>query len=569
MSLRRASLWALVPLLAACGPEPSPTPEGGSETGGTPSTTSEASPLGLVDVTAKRGLPAAEGVLPDGTYKLMEMLGAGTGLVDLDKDGRLDLLQPTRRMPWGTGDPLPHLLWMQQPDGTFAEESEARGLVDTSDGVGLAIADFDADGNDDVWFANFGQDRLFRGRPDGTFSDQTEASRMTSDDFAVTACPLDYDRDGDLDLFVVNYVRFDPNTTCNSSGGQEDYCGPDAFDPWPDVLFANDGKGVFADVTEAAGVAKPGSGLGVLALDLTLDGWLDVYVTNDMRDNHLWVNQADGTFTEEAVLRGIGVSGEGRPEASMGVAALDFNADGRLDLYMTHIQGQTNTVYMSVRDGIWVDGTAKTGMGKFDTRTTGFGCVFFDLEHDGDEDLFVANGRVYRQPTPPASDLGDFWSSYGEADQFYVNDGNARFEEVPSDGGSLLGTVRVTRGASLGDLDSDGDLDLVIHAIGNRVRVFENRAAKGHWLSVSVSESYGLAYGAQVTLVDGDSRSIRAFAPSSSYASWNEPRLHFGLGARTAYDALEVRWPDGTLERFPGGSTNRRVDLVRGNGETR
>ncbi|MEX1026255.1 MAG: CRTAC1 family protein, partial [Planctomycetota bacterium] len=449
-------------------------------------------------------------------------------------------------------------------DGSFEERAQALGLGLAADDYGVACADANDDGALDLVLLGREHTRLYRGSGDGRFELARDAASFAPDDWSVAGAWLDYDRDGDLDLFVVNYVRWNPDTTCIGGSGQVDYCGPDAFDPWPDVLYANDGSGTFTNVTAEAGVERPGSGLGVVTADLTEDGWVDIYVANDMRENHLWVNRTDGTFREEGMLRGVGVNGTGRPEASMGVCLDDIDHDGRLDLFMTHIQGQTNTIYSTLRGGLWSDVTARGGMGAFDMEATGFGCAFFDLEHDGDLDLVVANGRVYRQSNALATDLGPFWSNYGESDSFYTNDGRGRFTPQRAAAVDLTGPSRVSRGLAVGDLDGDGDVDMVLSALGNRLRIFENTAGDGHWLRVDarLGADRRSALGAEIEVTVNGRSQRRVLTSTYSYGSASEPIVHFGLGSHATYDALRVVWPDGTEESFPGGEADRTVVLL-------
>ena len=325
--------------------------------------------------------------------------------------------------------PAPNLLFQQQPDGTFLDVTSTADLDDSGYGQGAAVGDTDNDGDLDVYVTNFGRDAFYLNNGDGTFVNATVSAGFSGDHWSSSGAFLDYDRDGDLDLYIVHYLLFDSGIECRSRTDRPVYCGPQSFDGVRDALYRNNGDGSFSDVTAEAGIALPGNGLGVVCADLTGDGWVDIYVANDQEANHLWVNGGDGTFTDEAVIRGVAFNAYGEAEASMGVTAGDVNGDGRLDLFMTHLRDESNTLYIATEYGIFIDASETSGLAAIDRGYTGFGCGFFDYDNDGDLDLALVNGSVRRGSKFPGGNVGDFWSLYAEPNLLFQNDGSGNFTE--------------------------------------------------------------------------------------------------------------------------------------------
>jgi hypothetical protein len=430
------------------------------------------------------------------------------------------------------------------------------------------VGDVDNDGDLDVYLANLGPDAFYRNRGDGTFENATERAGFRNRAWSVAAAFVDVDRDDDLDLFVVHYVDYDPDQKCTGLDGGPDYCNPLAYEGTLDALYRNDGHGTFTDVSAAAGITKPGRGLGVVCADFTGDGWVDIYVANDSEANHLWVNRGDGTFAEEAVLRGAAFNAQGEPEASMGVDAGDADGDGRLDLFMTHLVREKNTLYFASDGGLFGDRTVEAGLAQASLPFTGFGTGFFDYDHDGDLDLAVVNGGVGRGRVWPGAEWGAFWNPLAEPNLLFRNEGGGRFTDVSRSAEPFAGAVEVGRGLAFGDLDDDGDLDLVMGTL-HGVRVFRNHAppAGAHWLIVRPMIGVRDAIGAEVTVVAGGRRTLRLAHAASSYASSSDPRTHFGLGAANRIDRVEIRWPDDVRESFAVAGVDRVVTLWKGEGE--
>lgn len=521
----------------------------------------------LSDVTGSLGLPDAV-TWPAGTYFLPEIMSGGVAVLDLDDDGALDVLH-VRSPPPGLPDaPSPNGVFRQQADGTFRDVGASSGLADPGFGQGVAVGDVDGDGDVDVYFANYGPDTFHLNEGGGTFREATREAGLEHDAWSTSAAFFDLDRDGDLDLHVAHYVDYVETLECFGPDGAREYCGPDKFEPQLDSLFLNDGTGRFREATAELGIDAPGAGLGVVAADFTGDGLVDVYVANDMMANHLWVQQPDGRLVDEAVLRGVAFNARGEAEASMGIAVGDLDENGALDLFMTHLVNQTNTLYLAGRRGLFRDDSDASGMGRVDVPFTGFGCAFVDFDHDGDLDVAVANGRVSRGPS--SSSGQGFWSRYAEPNLLFENRGGARFDDVSRLAGAFGAIADVSRGLAFGDLDRDGDLDLVLGNLRG-LRVFRNEApAPGtHWLQVRCSSGRTLAHGAVVTVVAGERRWVRVAQPGQSYASSCDPTAHVGLGAVTSVDAIEVAWPDGVVEVFDAPGVDRRLTLVQGAGRMR
>ena len=515
-----------------------------------------------------------------GHYFLPQATGSGGAVFDFDNDGRLDiyLLQ--------NGGPNSHStnrLFHQEPDGRFTDVSAGSGLDVAGYGMGVAVGDVNNDGWSDVLVTEYGRLRLFLNNGNGTFTDVTKEAGLDSPLWGTSASFLDYDRDGWLDLVVVNYVTYDSARWCAAADSQRDFCGPEPFQGMVTKLYRNLGRlpgsppGAvrFKDVTLESGLGRVrGPGLGVFCGDFDGDHWPDIFVANDAKPNRLWINQRDGTFKEEAVVRGIAYNCLGRTEANMGVAVGDVDGDGLFDVFVTHLTEETNTLWRQGPRGLFQDRTAGAGLMRPSWRGTGWGTVLADFDHDGALDLAVVNGRIKRPRTaddhPAGEALADsFWSAYAERNQLFLNDGKGRFRDLSLSNPAFCGTPRVGRGLICADIDGDGALDLLVTNSAGPARLYRNIAPKrGHWLMVRALDPalHRDAYGAEVTARVGSRRLMRWINPGYSYLCSNDPRAHFGLGRAEQVDALEVVWPDGTMEVFPGGAVDRVVVLRKGKG---
>ncbi|HLJ95618.1 MAG TPA: CRTAC1 family protein [Gemmataceae bacterium] len=523
------------------------------------------------DVTQAKGLPAKATNWPDGTFATPEVTAGGVALFDYDNDGRLDILQICHGRPGRFDERVPMRLFHQESDGTFREVPHAGGLSAPGYAHGVAIGDYNNDGYPDVYITTYGRNALFRNNGDGTFTDVTAAAGLATreDSWSSSAAWLDYDRDGHLDLFVVHFAKFDPSRVCPGDDGQRDYCGPSQFQGVLSGLYHNNGDGTFTDVTAKAGINYPGRGWGVVCADLTGDGWVDIFVANDEERQNLWVNQHDGTFKDEAVVRGVAYNGAGRPEAGMGVAVGDVANDGRWALFITHIRGEKNTMYTQSANGMYIDGSASAGMAAPGLTYTGWGCGFVDLDNDGNLDLAIANGRVSRGPLHPKATLGKFWNAYAENNLLLRGDGHGRFTDITARGGDFTTQIDNTRGLALGDIDSDGRIDLVTNTVDNTLRVFRNVVATegNHWLLVRALTGKRDALGARVEVSAGDRRWTRLVLAAYSFCSSCDPRAHFGLGKMDHVDAIDVSWPDGQRERFAAPKVDGLVTVQQGKGQ--
>ena len=516
------------------------------------------------------GLSETEASWSPGTHALPEVIGSGVALFDYNNDGALDVLHIRFPPPNQPDAPAPNRLFQQQPDGTFVDVTETAGIGHEGYGQGVAIGDVDNDGDRDVYVTNYGADVFYRNNGDGTFV--LEAVGLSNEAWGTSATFGDYDRDGDLDLYVANYVQFDPEMVCRGKHSATDYCNPKVFAPATDRLFQNNGAGSFTDVTQQAGIAAmSGRGLGVVCLDLTGDGWADFFVANDGEANHLWVNQTDGTFAEEAILHGLAFNAYGQPEGSMGIAVGDVNGDTQPDLFATHLSGETNTLYIASPYSVFVDITEIAGFAGRDLPFTGFGCGFLDFDNDADLDIALVNGRVKRGEILDGAAVGEFWNFYAEPNLLFQNSRTAdgfAFSDVSASAPDFTERVEVSRGMVFGDIDKDGDVDMVVSSLDNRLRFFRNDASppRHHYLFVQAITHNRYALGAHITLRT-ESRALTGYVlPGSSYLSSSEPIVHFGLGTVDKIQAIEVRWQDGTRERFPGTAANRRITVHQGKG---
>jgi hypothetical protein len=529
------------------------------------------------DVAAELGLPVSDGSWPPGSFHVPEAMQGGVGLFDYDGDGRLDILHVRVPPPGDPVEEISNRLYRQGDGGRFQDVTEAAGLDAPGFGQGLAIGDIDDDGDADVYITNYGPDRLYLNDGDGKFADVTERAGIRGNRYSTAASFFDHDADGDLDLFVVHYMHYDRTKRCTDPSSRREYCGPRSFAGWADMLYRNEGDGTFTDVTEEAGIVLPqrgakAHGLGIICTDLTRDGLPDVFVANDAQSNQLWVNQGDGTFLEEGILRGVAVNGFGNPEASMGVSVGDVDGDGTLDLFMTHLWEENNRLYLGTQGPLFSDASVRAGIVGNDLQRTGFGCGLFDFDNDGDLDLAVANGAIRRRP--PMQRGRDapsgHWANYVETNQLFENQGDGTFVEVTDAAGTFGSHLDVSRGLAFGDLDGDGDLDMVMSSIDNSLRVYRNEAApaENHWLFVRATSAGRDALGAQVVLRTADREQRGVVLAASSYLSSSDPRVHFGLGARAAVDEIEVLWPDGSRERFDCKGVDREVTVRRGEGQS-
>jgi hypothetical protein len=528
----------------------------------------------LTEVTEQLGFQRPTEPWPDGTYMTPEITPGGIALFDYDNDGRLDILQICHAPPGRFHKTVPNRLFHQEPNGTFKEVPGAGGLVSGGYAHGVAVGDTENKGLLDVFITSFGADRFYHNNGDGTFTDRTAAAGFDpeKEHWSSSCAFFDYDRDGFLDLLVVRFAVFDSKKRCFASTDPSDfdYCGPHMFEGVLSTLYHNNGDGTFTDVTAKAGIDSPSRGWGVVCADFTGDGWPDIYVANDEEPAQLWVNQHDGTFKEEAIQRGCAFNAAGRVEAGMGIGVGDLNGDGNLDLFVTHISSETNTVYMSLaQPGQFADKTAAAGMGPIDRPFTGWGCGFIDIFNRGILDIAVANGRVTKGPVHANATLGRFWNRFAETKLLFLNDGKGHFEDASARCGSYGSVPQVSRGMAFGDLFGDGAIDIAVENLDNSIQIYRNTAPKqgNHWLIVRAMTGKRDAYGALLTAEIGGKKLVRLANPAYSYLSSNDPRAHFGLGKSDHVDGLHILWPSGKRERFEVPAVDRVLTIHEGEGK--
>jgi hypothetical protein len=543
--------------------EPAPTP-----------TEDPLEPPWFSEVSGERGLDFVHDAgEPSENYFLPQIMGSGVALFDFNNDGLLDMYLVQNGGPQSKAK---NRLYQQLPDGRFKDVSTGSGLDVVGFGMGVAVGDVNNDGFLDVLLTEFGRVRLFLNNGDGTFNDVTEQAGLNEPGWSTAACFFDYDRDGWLDLVVVKYVDFDPSARCGFPDGSHDYCAPASYKGTVSKLYHNLGKDSsgaavrFRDVSLESGVGvAPGRGLGVVCADFSGDGWPDVFVANDAMANHLWINQKDGTFKEEAVSRGVAYNGMGVAEGNMGIGFGDVFGDGLNDIFVTHLYSETNTLWRQGPPGLFRDFTAFSRLNRPRWRGTGFGTVLADFDHDGALDAVLTNGRVAKIASDPKVLRGPFWSQYADRNQLFANEGDGRFREISVSNPALCSKPNVGRGLAVGDLRNRGALDMVVTAVAGPVQVYENVAPKrGHWLMVRALDPalHRDAYGAEVTVLAGGHRFVRVISPGGSYLSHSDVRAHFGLGKAEQVEVIQIRWPDGKGEEFRGCAADQHLVLRKGEG---
>jgi hypothetical protein len=540
----------------------------------------------FAEVPAEAGLDFVHFNGMSGERYMAEMMGPGGALLDYDSDGDLDILLLQGHM-LGDGKtledadippagPLRDRLYRNDlevagdaGDLRFTEVTGQSGLDSDGYGMGVCTGDYDNDGDVDLYIANFGANRMYRNDGNGTFTDVTAVSGTDDGRFSVPCAFLDYDRDGWLDLYVGNYVahRIASNKRCYADPGYLDYCGPKAYDSEPDRLFRNRGNGTFEDVTRRAGLGSTyGAALGAIPADFDGDGWIDLYVANDGAPNQLWLNRGDGTFHDDALLGGCAVNRDGAPEASMGVDAADFDNDGDEDLFMSHLSKETNTVYVNDGGGLFEDATVRTGLGAPSFGYTGFGAGWLDFDNDGWLDVLVVNGAVVL--IEQQLQRGDPYPLH-QRNQLFRNTSRGGFEDVSALSGRAFERSEVSRGAAFGDVDNDGDTDVLIVNNSGPARLLVNAVGQDrHWIGLHLLTAGGRdALGAWVGVftTDGASRWRRARS-AGSYGSANDPRVLIGLGDAGDIDRVEIRWPDGNEEVRPGLEVDAYTTVRQGSG---
>jgi enediyne biosynthesis protein E4 len=535
-----------------------------------PDMSAKSSPSLFTEVTKEAGLKFIHDPGAEGKYLFPEIQGSGGGFLDFDNDGDLDilLLNGSYTKKTGPGAPKNQLLRREQ-NGSFTDVTELSGILSEGYNVGLAVGDVDNDGDVDLYISRFDSDRLYSNQGNGRFLDISNQAGIKDSNWGTSTLFFDYDRDGYLDIYVTTYVIYDPNPVCTDKAGRQDYCGPDGYAGVPDLLYHNNGNGTFTDVSVPSGIASIASkGLGVVTADFNNDEYPDVYVANDGEPNQLWLNQRDGTFQDSAMKLGAAVNAMGQAEAGMGIAIGDVNGDEDLDLLITHLRDESNTLYSNVGALGFQDDTASSGLGAPSVPYTGWGTSFFDYDHDGDLDAAIVNGRVLRGSLLVQKKSPEYWDGYLEPNMLFENNGTGQFQDACQQAGTFCSLIENGRALAFGDVDNDGDLDMLVGNCGGPARLFRNDAPKkGHWLLVRaiVPALNRDAIGAKITVVAAGKRFVRMIAPAYSYLTSNDHRAHFGIGGATKVDEIEIVWPDGSTQKFPGVKADQILILKKSN----
>jgi len=524
------------------------------------------------DVTSQSGLDFVHVNGAEGGLLLPEVIGSGGALFDYDNDGDLDvfLVQGGRVPGSGTRETGPGSRLFRNDVNSartlrFTDMTKASGIVAAGYGMGAATGDFDNDGWIDLYVTGLGPNQLFHNNGNGTFSDVTVKAGADDPRWSTSATFFDYDRDGWLDLFIANYVNFraDMKRNCFSAGSARDYCNPVVYAPVPDKLLHNNHDGTFSDVSARSAIAREsGRGLGVMASDFNGDGWTDLYVANDGDPNQLWINaRGSGSFVDDALLAGVAVSRAGQPQGSMGIDVGDVDRDGDDDLFVTNLDNEGNTLYLNVGGGLFEDRTAEFGL--FKLGFTGFGTRFMDYDNDGWLDLVVVNGAVRHLSSQLQK--GDPYP-LKQRSQLFRNDRGRKFVDVSDSAGPPFAQLQVARGAATGDLDNDGDVDLVVFNNNGPARVLLNDVgSRGHWLGVRAIDTRYKRDAVQTRVsLAGQRGATKVVQTDGSYAVASDPRVLFGLGSESAAQTVRVQWSGGQVEEFRNLAVDRYYVLEPG-----
>lgn len=520
----------------------------------------------FTDVTKESGITFQH---EDGrSYKkyFVETLGSGVALFDYDNDNDVDiyLVNGTNLDSADVAPDAMNRLYRNDGTGRFVDVTDASGVGDRGYGVGVCVGDYNNDGWLDMYVTNFSANVLYQNNGDGTFTDRTAEAGVQALEWSAGCAFADVDADGDLDLYVANYVNFSvkTHTPCRVNGILV-YCSPRVYDGVKDVFFRNNGDGTFTEDTKNAGFDNVAArGLGATFADYDADGDADLYVANDADANFLYNNDGNGRFQEQSQFSGVALSEHGLVENGMGVAFGDYDNDTWLDLTVTNFQHQTNTLYHSDGGEFFTDQTYSSGTGDISLPYLAWGVNFFDFDHDGFLDIFVANGHIHDNVT-----LVDNSTTYAQLNHLFWNSGNGTFADVTAESGSGLALQHSSRGSAVGDIDNDGDLDLVVSNVGDRADILQNDGGErsGNWINLKLigTVSNQAAIGTRVLLKAGASHQVREVQSGSSYLSQNDLRLHFGVGTQETV-ALEIRWQNGRVQQFEDVPVNRFLKIVEG-----
>jgi hypothetical protein len=531
-----------------------------------------ASPVVFMDITTQAGIRFVHNSGAFGKKYLPETLGSGALFLDVDDDGWQDLLLiNSMNWPGHPGARSYPALYRNNHNSTFTDIVRGSGLDVELYGIGGAAADYDNDGHVDVYVTALGGNRLFKGQGGGRFVDVTKQAGVAGSGFSTGALWFDYDRDGKLDLFVAHYVDWaaSKDLFCTLDGKSKSYCTPESYKGQSPTLFHNRGDGTFEDVTKRAGLYDPSSkGLGVAMLDVDGDGWMDLFVANDTQPNRLYRNNGNGTFTDIAVGAGVAFSEAGVARAGMGVDAADYDGSGRPSLVIGNFSNEMMALYHNEGKGLFIDEAPRSAIGRASLLTLTFGCFFFDYDLDGRPDIFAANGHV-------ADDIERVQSrvKYAQPPHLFHNAGQKRFDDVSKTAGAALARAIVARGAAYGDIDNDGDLDVLVTSNNGPARLLRNDG--GNQNNVLRVQTIGTTsnrdgIGARVEVsVRGGTKLWQIVKTGSSYASQSELPLTFGLGSAASVDGVRIGWPSGRVDSVGMVKANQVIVVKEGVGVVR
>ena len=514
----------------------------------------------LTDVTRQAGITFTHTSGVTGKYSYLEIMGGGVALFDHDGDGWLDIYFVNGNHILSAPSPeITNVLYRNNRDGTFTDVTQAAGVGDSSYGQGCCAADYDNDGDQDLYVTNFGPDRLYRNEGGGRFVDVTAAAGIDNPRFGQSCAFADFDADGRLDIYVQNYITYSVDEA--RSANRSEYPTPLDFPGSADLLYHNNGDGTFTDVTQAAGINRPGGrGMGLACVDFDGDRDIDIFVANDAMENYYFTNNGDLTFTEQSIGSGLAYNREGVSESSMGVDVGDVNGDGTFDIVCPALRAEGCKLY-SNRGTFFEDVSRATRLIAATRAFTGFSPNLLDVDNDGDLDLFLCNGGV-------ATNLGvgtgaPYVERYGVRDLLLLNDGTGSFDPVGSVAGAHFDRALIGRGSATGDLDNDGDLDLVICNLDGPAVVLRNDAPRRRWITLDLVPGKGnqVAIGAKVRLTAAGRTQSAVVPAGGSYLSLSDRRLHFGLGDAERIDRIDIDWPDGSSQSLADVATDRFLTI--------